>query len=101
MRMGRWSTTCVVILAFGAVSACSPAERAKDAVDEIDSGNAAACAQERSTIQQAVEAYTLLKPDTPVTEAAMVTDGYIRQESVLMDVRTDGTVVAAPGTVCT
>ncbi len=101
MRLGRWSTTCVVMVAFCAVPACSPAQRAKEAVDEIDTGNAAACTQERSTIRQAVEAYTLRKPDTPVTEAGMVVDGYIRQESVLMDIRSDGTVVAAPGTVCT
>ena len=30
----------------------------------------------------------------------MVADGYIRAESVLMDIAADGTVVAAPGTVC-
>lgn len=99
--MGRWATPCVVMLAFGAVTACNPAQRAEEAVDEIQTGNAAACAQERSTIEQAVQAYTMLKPDSPVSEAAMVTDGYIRQESVLMDVATDGKVVAAPGTVCT
>ncbi|MEP7201333.1 MAG: hypothetical protein ABI894_01930 [Ilumatobacteraceae bacterium] len=99
--MGRWSTSCVVMLAFGPVSACNPADRAEQAVEEIDSGNVAACAQERSTIQLALEAYTMLKPDSPVSEAAMVADGYIRQESVLMDIAPDGRVVAAPGTVCT
>jgi hypothetical protein len=98
--MGRWSTSCVVVLAFGTVTACNPAQRAEEAVEEIQTGNAAACAQERSTIEQAVQAYTMLKPDSPVTETAMVTDGYIRQESVLMDIATNGTVVGAPGTVC-
>jgi len=99
--MGRWATPCVVMLAFGTVSACNPADRAEEAVAEIDTGNAAACAQERSIIEQAIEAYTLLKSDSPVSEAAMVTDGYIRQESVLMDISADGTVIGAPGTVCT
>ena len=41
-----------------------------------------------------------MNPDTPVTEAAMVTDGFIHEESVLMDIGPNGTVVAAPGTVC-
>jgi hypothetical protein len=89
------------MLAFGTVSACNPADRAEEAVEEIHTGNAAACAQERSTIQTAVQAYTLLESDKPVSEAAMVTDGYLRQESVLMDIAADGTIVAAPGTVCT
>ena len=98
--MGRWSTPCVVMLAFGTLTACNPADRAEQAVEEIDTGNTAACAQERSTIENAVEAYTLLRSDSPVSESAMVADGYLRQESVLMDIAADGTVVAAPGTVC-
>ncbi len=99
--MGQWLTPCVVMLAFGTLAACNPGDRAEQAVEEIDTGNAAACAQERSTIESAVEAYTLLKPDSAVSESAMVADGYIRQESVLMDIAADGRVVAAPGTVCT
>jgi hypothetical protein len=92
---------CVVTVALASLTACNPAERAREAKVEVDSGNAAACTQERSTIEKAVEAYTLLNSDAPITEAAMVTAGYIHAESVLMDVRPDGVVVAAPGTVCT
>jgi hypothetical protein len=90
----------LVVLAAGSLSACNPAQKAQEAKDDVDSGNAAACVQEHSTIEKAVEAYTLLNPDVPVTEAAMVTNGFIHLQSVLMDVRPDGTVVAAPGTVC-
>ncbi len=91
---------CVVLLAAGSVTACNPAERAKVATEEIQSGNAAACVEERSTIEKAVEAYTLLNPDAPITEAAMVAAGFVHEESKLMDVATDGKVVAAVGTVC-
>jgi hypothetical protein len=100
MRLGRWSTPCVVMLAVGSLSACNPATQAKVAKNDVDSGNAAACSQERSTIEKAVEAYTLLNPDTPVTEAAMVDGGFIHSASVLMDVTANGIVVQAPGTVC-
>jgi hypothetical protein len=91
---------CIVALALAALTACNPAERAQEAKDDVDSGNAAACVQERSTIEKAVQAYTLLEPDAPISEAAMVTAGYVHIESVLMDVQPDGTVVAAPGSVC-
>jgi hypothetical protein len=81
-------------------TACNPATVARQAKDDVDSGNAAACVEERSVVEKAVEAYTLLEPDAPVTEAAMVATGYIHQQSVLMDVNPDGTVVPAVGTVC-
>lgn len=100
MRISHWSAICVVSLGTCLMTACNPAQRAKVAVQEIGNGNAAACVEERSTIEKAVEAYTLLKPDLPVTEAAMVAAGFIRGQSKLMDITADGTVVAAPGTVC-
>jgi hypothetical protein len=96
--MTRWST-CLVALAVS-LTACNPAQQAEQAKNDVDGGNAAACAQERSTIEKAVEAYTLLTPDAPVTEAAMVAGGFIHIESVLMDIGPGGTVVAAPGSVC-
>jgi hypothetical protein len=98
--MTRPSTACIVALVLSSLTACNPAERAKEAKDEVDSGNAAACVQERSTIEKAVQSFTLLEPDAPISEAAMVAAGYIHIESVLMDVQPDGTVVAAPGSVC-
>jgi hypothetical protein len=99
MRFIRWSAIGVV-LAAGSLTACNPAEPAKQAVADIKGGNAAACVEEKSTIEKAVQAYTLLNPDTPATEAAMVTSGYLHSESKLMDLTADGTVVPAPGTVC-
>ena len=100
MRSTRPSTIYVVALALAMLTACNPAERARQAKDDIDSGNAAACTEERALIEKAVQAYTLLEPDAPVTEAAMVAGGYLHSESVLMDVQADGAVVAAAGTVC-
>ena len=97
--MTRWST-CLVALAAVSLTACNPAQQATAAKNDVDGGNAAACAQERSTIEKAVEAYTVLTPDAPVTEAAMVAGGFIHVESVLMDVGPGGTVVPAPGSVC-
>jgi len=91
---------CVVALALATLTACNPATRAKEAKENVDSGNAAACVQERSIIEKAVQSYTLLEPDAPINEAAMVAAGYIHGESVLMDVQPDGTVVGAAGTVC-
>jgi hypothetical protein len=100
MTFTRWSAMCIVILATGSLSACNPAQRARQAKDEVHSGNVAACVQERSTIEKAVEAFTLLHPDQAVTEAAMITAGIVREQSVLMDIAADGTVIPAPGTVC-
>ena len=101
MRTTRCPLLCLVILAIGSMTACNPAQRAKVAVEEIDSGNVAACAADRATIEKAVETYTMLNPDAPLTEAAMVADGFIHEESKLMDISATGAVVAAPGTVCT
>lgn len=101
MKINRWSTAALVVLVVGSTTACNPAHVARQAKNDVDSGNAAACVEERAMIDKAVQAYTLLNPDAPVTEAAMVADGIIHQQSVLMDVGSDGTVVAAPGTVCT
>ena len=101
MRINRWSATALVVLVVGSMTACNPAHVAKQAKNDIDSGNAAACTAERALIERAVQAYTLLNPDTPVTEAAMVSNGFIHSQSVLMDVGPNGTVIAAPGTVCT
>jgi hypothetical protein len=100
MRMGRWSSTCVVILAAGSLCSCNPATQAQAAKNDVDSGNAAACVQERSTMEKAVQAFVLLNPDTPVTESAMVSGGFIHAESVLMDVGPGGSVLPAPGSVC-
>ena len=88
------------MLVAGSVTACNPATRAKEAQEEISSGSAAACTEERSTIERAVQTYTFLNPDTPISEAAMVADGFIVAESALMDLTPEGAVVPAPGTAC-
>jgi hypothetical protein len=100
MNVHRWCALALAVTAAGSLSACNPAQRARQAKDEVDSGNVAACVMERSTIEKAVQAYTLLNPDTPVTETAMVADGYLHQPSVLMDITATGTVVPAVGSVC-
>ena len=100
MRTNRWSALCLVVMATGSATACNPAHQARQAKNDVDSGNAAACVTERSTIEKAVEAYTLLNPDTVVTEDAMVAAGFIHIASVLMDVTSTGAVVPAPGSVC-
>jgi hypothetical protein len=101
MKTNRWSTMALVVMVIGTTTGCNPAHVARQAKNDVDSGNAAACTEERALMEKAVQSYTLLNPDTPVTEAAMVTDGFIHTQSVLMDVGPDGTVIAAPGTVCT
>jgi predicted small secreted protein len=100
MKLTRWSAICAVFLAAGSLTACNPAQTARKAKDDVDSGNAAACVQERSTIEKAVQAYMLLNPDVPVTETAIVDAGILHQASVLMDVAVDGAVFPAPNTVC-
>ena len=100
MKLTPWSAMCLTVVIGVSLAACNPAERAKEAKVEVDKGNAAACVEERSTIEKALEAYTLLNPDAPVTEAAMVAAGFVRKESVLMDLTSAGTVVPAPGSVC-
>ena len=83
-----------------ALTACNPAHVAKQAKKDVDSGNAAACTEERANIEKAVQNFKLLNPDTPVTETAMVAAGLLHSPSVLMDLTADGTVVPAPGGVC-
>jgi hypothetical protein len=100
MKMNRWSATALVVLVIGSTTACNPAHVAKQAKNDVDAGNAAACVQDRAQIQQAVEAFRLMNPDQIVTEALLVTDGFLHGESVLMNIGPNGTVVAAPGTVC-
>jgi hypothetical protein len=90
---------CLVGVVF-TLTACNPATVAKQAKTDVDNGNAAACTEERALIEKAVQAYTLLEPDAPITEAALVAGGFIHSESQLMDVQSDGTVVATTGTVC-
>jgi hypothetical protein len=99
MRMPSRSIGLVALVAVS-LTACNPARQAKEAKNDVDGGSSAACSQERSTIEKAVEAYTLLTPDAPVTEAAMVAGGFIHRESELMDIGPGGTVVAAQGSVC-
>jgi hypothetical protein len=100
MKVNRWSTTALLVLVIGSTTACNPAHVAKQAKDDVDSGNAAACVLERNQLQQAVQAFLLMNPDEQVTEVLLVNDGFIHQQSVLMDIGPNGTVINAPGTVC-
>ena len=100
MKVNRWSTTALLVLVIGSTTACNPAHVAKQAKNDVDSGNAAACVLERNQLQQAVQAFLLMNPDEQVTEVLLVNDGFIHQQSVLMDIGPNGTVINAPGTVC-
>ena len=100
MNRTRWSALGMVLLAAGTLTACNPGHRAQQAVNEIKSGDAAACVSERMIFQKAVEAYTLLNPDKPISEAALVAAGIVHAESKLVDVMADGSVVPAAGSVC-
>lgn len=101
MRTSRWPLLCLAVVAVGTVTtACNPAHRAEQAKKIVDNGSSSACAVERSTIQAAVDAYTLMNPDAPVTEAAMVSGGFIHEQSQLMDVTAVGVVVPALGSIC-
>jgi len=91
---------CVVMVPLVALTACNPAHVAKQAKTDVDNGNAAACTLERANIQKAVENFTLLNPDTPVTETALVAAGLLHSPSALMDLTAEGSVVPAAGTVC-
>jgi hypothetical protein len=91
---------CVLMLPLAGVTACNPAHVARQAKNDVDSGNAAACTEERANIEKAVANFTLLNPDTPVTETAMVATGILHSPSVLMDITAEGTVIPAPGTAC-
>ena len=100
MTTHRRLAGCIAIVAVGVLTGCNPAQRAKEAKAEVDSGDAAACEVERSTIDKAVQAYMLLTPDAPVTEEAMVAGGFIHEPSKLMDVTSSGAVIPAVGSVC-
>lgn len=56
------------------------------------------CAQERATLDQAIEAYTLLE-GAPPTEAQLVPD-YLVEQSRLYDLDPTGGLVPAPGSTC-
>lgn len=100
MKTTRWFVPCLAALLVTASACDTTPGREKQALNEIHNGDSAACAEERSTMEKAVQAYMLLNPDTPVTEAAMVAGGFIHEPSVLMDVMSTGAVVPAPGSVC-
>lgn len=60
-----------------------------------------ACRNDRDVVTAAVEAYVLLTPPTPVDEATLVEERFLREASAWYDVEPDGVVVAAPGSPCT
>ena len=52
-------------------------------------------------MQNAVEAYLAMNLTDTVVEADIVKAGFLREESVLHDVQPDGTIIPAPGGICT
>jgi hypothetical protein len=77
----------------------APAEVAEQGIDAAQQATALMCDQDRATLLQAIEAYSLLE-SAPPQEAQLVPD-YLREESVLHDLDASGAVVPAPGSSCT
>lgn len=100
MRTTRCSVTCLAALLVLATACDTTPGREKQAINEIHTGDATACAEEKATMERAVETYMLLNPDKPINEAAIVAAGILHQTSTLMDVMSNGAVVPAAGTVC-
>jgi hypothetical protein len=101
MTRGRWWTGAALIaIAVGPVALTGCAKQAKEAAAQIPNAQGAACGEERSLVEKAVQAYTLLNPDAPVTEAALVSNGFLHAQSTLLDVTATGAVVPAPGSPC-
>ena len=93
MKDARWWTLCVVMLA--GMTACNPAQQAKQVKRVVDDGNSTACARERATIEQAVKAFMLLNPDAAVEnwiEAQRPRIDQFRQ--LIARARTEGSVSA-------
>ncbi len=59
-----------------------------------------ACDAERTTLQTAIEAFTLLEGAPPAAESDLVTEGYVKQLSALFDLDASGTLVPASGSTC-
>lgn len=71
---------------------------AAEGIEAIDEADALTCDADRRTLEQAVEAFTLLEGRPPATEAELVPD-FVREESERFDV-VDGAVVATAGGAC-
>jgi hypothetical protein len=93
-------TTLAALSALGAagLSACGTVE-AKQGTQAIVKASSLACDSERSNMQRAVEAYTMLEQKPPANEQALV-PGYLLAPSRLMDIDAAGKVVAAPDSGC-
>jgi hypothetical protein len=61
---------------------------------------AAACATDRTLMETAVEAYLAINGGTEATEAQVVAQGLLREESPLHDIGAGATVIPSPAGGC-
>jgi hypothetical protein len=66
----------------------------------FDQTNSLACDADRVALGTAIETFIALEGRPPADETELV-GLYIREPSVMFDIATDGTLVPAPGSVCT
>lgn len=76
----------------------APAEVAEQGIAAAAEASALMCQQDKATLLQAIEAYTLLE-GAPPQESQLAPD-YLREESTLYDLDATGAVVPAPGSTC-
>ncbi len=91
---------CASVLALAAGAGVGGTERGairenviEPGITAIDESRTLACGADASTLRTALEAYELLEGGPAPDEAALVTEGYLREVSEAWDV-TDGQIVA-------
>jgi hypothetical protein len=72
----------------------------QDGIEAVPVVATLSCTTERTTLQTAIDAYTMLEGAPPTDEADLVTAGYLREASSMFDIDAAGTIVAAPGSAC-
>ena len=72
---------------------------AEEGIVAVEQATTLMCQQDKATLLQAIEAYTLLEGAAP-TEAQLVPD-YVREQSTFYDLDAAGSVVPAPTSTCT
>jgi hypothetical protein len=72
----------------------------QDGVEAVPVVADLSCGTERETLQTAIDTFTMLEGAPPATEADLVTEGYLRDESTMFDLDPAGAIVPAPTSRC-
>lgn len=78
----------------------SVTEQVDDGLQAVPVANALSCDTERRTIEMALQAYEAVVGSAPSSEADLVTQGILREESALYDLDPTGAIVPATGSSC-